>query len=99
MLRFAICVLLAITVMWSSLVSAQKPGTDNPVVANLNGVETTHRIKQAVPATKVLFLSVFNSYLEEGIAAGADGYLLKDCEPEDLLRELRRIAGPTRDDV
>ena len=30
------------------------------------------------------------------LAAGADGYLVKDCTPEELLADLKRIAGLMR---
>lgn len=60
---------------------------------NMDGVEATKRIKQAFPDIAVLFLSIFSTYLEDSIAAGADGYLLKDCEPEELISEIKRLAG------
>ena len=58
-----------------------------------NGVEATKRIKQSFPRIGVLFLSVFSDYLEDALAAGADGYLTKDCELSDLFAEIRRIAS------
>ena len=63
---------------------------------NMDGVEATKRIKQAFPDIAVLFLSVFSTYLEDSIAAGADGYLLKDCEPEELISEIKRLAAINR---
>ena len=58
----------------------------------LDGVEATRRIKRELPGIGVLLFSVFTDYMEEGIAAHADGYLLKDCEIEELVAELKRIA-------
>ncbi len=63
---------------------------------NMNGVDATKRIKQTLPEVGVLFLSVFADYLEASIDAGADGYLMKDCEPEEIFAELRRIAAISR---
>ena len=65
-------------------------------IPNMDGVEATKRIKQAFPGISVLFLSVFSSYLEDSIAAGANGFLLKDCEPEELISELKRVAPANR---
>ena len=60
---------------------------------NMDGVEATRRIKEASPAIGVLFFSVFTDHMERGIAAGADGCLIKDCEPQELYSEVRRIAA------
>jgi len=60
---------------------------------NMDGAEATRHIKQTLPAVGVLSLSVFADCLEASIAAGADGYLMKDCEPEQLFSELRRVAA------
>ena len=60
---------------------------------NMDGVEATRHIKLNLPSVRVLSLSVFTDCLEASIAAGAEGYLMKDCEPEELFSELRRIAA------
>ena len=59
---------------------------------NLDGVEATRQIKQTLRGVGVLLFSVFADYTEAGIAAGADGYLMKDCEVKELFAELKRIA-------
>ena len=64
---------------------------------NMDGVEATRQIKQTLPGVGVLVLSVFADYLEASIDAGAEGYLMKDCEPEELFSELRRIAAVAGD--
>ena len=63
---------------------------------NMDGVEATRHIKQNLPGVGVLSLSVFTDCLEASIAAGAEGYLMKDCEPEELFSELRRVAAMAR---
>ncbi len=63
---------------------------------NMDGVEATRHIKQTLPGVGILVLSVFADCLEASIAAGAEGYLMKDCEPEELLSELRRVAAMVR---
>ncbi len=60
---------------------------------NMDGIEATRHIKQTLPGVGVLSLSVFADYLEASIAAGAEGYMMKDCEPEQLFSELRRVAA------
>ncbi len=60
---------------------------------NMDGIEATGHIKQTLPGVGILLFSVFTDYLEAGIAAGVDGYLMKDCELEELFAELQRIAA------
>ena len=60
---------------------------------NMDGVEATIQIKQILPGVGILVLSVFADYLEASIDAGAEAYLMKDCEPEELFSALRRIAA------
>ena len=60
---------------------------------NMNGVEATRRIKQTTPGVGILIFRGFTDYTEAGMAAGADGYFMKDCEVEDLFAELARIAN------
>jgi len=62
----------------------------------MDGLEATRYIKQALPGIGVFVLSVFSGYLEELIAAGADGYLLEDYEPEELISGLIRLAASPR---
>jgi len=59
---------------------------------NMDGVEATGQIKQTIPGVGILLFSVFTDYQEAGIAAGVDGCLMKDCELEELIAELKRIA-------
>jgi DNA-binding NarL/FixJ family response regulator len=57
----------------------------------LNGLEATRQILKAVPATKVLILSAHSddAYVEQVIALGAAGYLLKQTSIEDLSKAIR----------
>ena len=63
---------------------------------NMDGVEATRVVKQSATAVGVLSFSVFADNLEEAIAAGADGFLPKDCDPERLLSQLRQIGAKTQ---
>lgn len=61
----------------------------------LDGVEATRRLLTADPAAKVVVLTSFSDQprVAEALAAGAVGYLLKDCEPRDLLAAVRAAAA------
>ena len=61
----------------------------------LNGIDTTRRIKAAVPETLVVVLTVFedSTTILQAICAGADGYLLKKTGPRELLAQLEVVAG------
>ena len=58
------------------------------------GFEIIPELKHAVDA-RVLMLTVSerDDDLLGALAAGADGYLLKDAEPEELLRAIRKAAA------
>lgn len=51
-----------------------------------NGIETTALVKQKYPQIKIIVLTVFDNdeNIFNAIQAGADGYLLKDTEPQAL---------------
>ena len=57
----------------------------------LNGVEATRQILKAVPATKVLILSAHSEeeYVEQVMARGAMGYLLKQTSAHTLAHAIR----------
>ena len=61
----------------------------------MDGIETLKKIKQRDPDARVIMLTVSDN--EEDVVAalraGADGYLLKDMEPEDTLVYLRQAAA------
>jgi DNA-binding NarL/FixJ family response regulator len=61
----------------------------------LDGVEATRAVLAARPATKVIMLTSFseNARILAALEAGAVGYLLKDTEPEDLVKALRDAAS------
>jgi len=63
----------------------------------MNGIETLKAIKDADLDSRVIMLTVSDHEedLVEALRAGADGYLLKDMEPEQLLASLR-AAGQGR---
>jgi DNA-binding NarL/FixJ family response regulator len=60
----------------------------------LDGIEATRRIVAADPAVQVLVLSSFSdrNRVHDALTAGAIGYLLKDCEPADVVAGIRAAA-------
>jgi DNA-binding NarL/FixJ family response regulator len=64
----------------------------------LNGVEATRQLLKAIPATRVLILSAYadDTYIEQVMAAGAAGYLLKQSSLTALAHAIRQVkAGKT----
>jgi two-component system response regulator NreC len=61
----------------------------------LNGIEATRRIAEAVPHSRVLALSMHKDsvYVREILRAGARGYLLKDAPAGDLVSAIRALAS------
>jgi DNA-binding NarL/FixJ family response regulator len=61
---------------------------------DMDGVEATRRILEEQPGTSVVVLTSFadQARVAEALAAGAVGYLLKDCEPRDVLAAVRSAA-------
>lgn len=59
----------------------------------LNGLEATRQILKAAPATKVLILSAHSddAYVEQVIAMGAAGYLIKQTSARALSRAIRQV--------
>ncbi len=65
------------------LMDAQMPEMD--------GVEATLRIKERFPNIKVLYLTVHTRYIEPALAAGADGYLMKDVGRVELVQAIKTV--------
>ncbi|RCX23455.1 LuxR family two component transcriptional regulator [Fontibacillus phaseoli] len=57
----------------------------------MNGLEAGRLIRKRWPERKVLILTTFNDdeYALEALKGGASGYLLKDAEPDALIRSIR----------
>ncbi|MDD5806584.1 MAG: response regulator transcription factor [Eggerthellales bacterium] len=61
----------------------------------MDGIQATRQICDPKSGchTRVLILTTFDAdeYVYDALSAGASGFLLKDCEPEDLERAIRVI--------
>lgn len=61
---------------------------------NLNGIEATRRIKEKYPEIKIVILTVHanEAYIFQALSAGAEGYLVKQTAPEDLVSAVEAAA-------
>lgn len=64
------------------------------VMAGVDGIEATRRVKAAAPETAVLVLSMSDAEasLLAAITAGASGYVLKGATQSELLHATRAVA-------
>jgi DNA-binding NarL/FixJ family response regulator len=61
----------------------------------LNGLDAVKKIKQEYPKIKILMLSTYGEehLIEKAKFYGANGYLLKNANKEELLQSIRLIAA------
>ncbi|NUS39636.1 MAG: response regulator transcription factor [Lysobacter sp.] len=59
----------------------------------LNGLEVVRRLREALPQTRVLVLTMHgeDEYVLQAVRAGASGYLVKDSAASELLSALRSL--------
>ncbi|TMW70304.1 response regulator [Alteribacter natronophilus] len=64
----------------------------------MSGVEVTAEVKRTFPDIRILVLTSFEDedHVIRAVQAGADGYCLKDTEPEELLRAIHQVAEGTK---
>ena len=57
----------------------------------MNGVEATAKIRQALPDCQIIMLTTFDDeeFIVQSLLAGACGYLMKDIPPRDLVGAIR----------
>ena len=60
----------------------------------MDGIETIHALRAAGVDTRIVIFSVSDDHADviEALREGADGYLLKDIEPEELIEQIRLAA-------
>lgn len=60
----------------------------------MNGVQATRWIRRHHPGVQVLVLTTYDAdeWVFDAVRAGANGYVLKDTPPEELLRAVRDAA-------
>jgi DNA-binding NarL/FixJ family response regulator len=62
---------------------------------NLDGVEATRRLVDANTSARILVLTTFDldEYVHAAIRAGANGFLLKDVQPAELIAAIHVVAA------
>jgi DNA-binding NarL/FixJ family response regulator len=60
----------------------------------MDGIDATREIVAGHPEARVLILTTFDvdDYVVDALRVGASGYLLKDVEPDQLVRAVREVA-------
>ncbi len=60
----------------------------------LNGLDATRRLLASEDPPRVIVLTTFDAdeYVVEALAAGADGFLLKDTPPPEVVDAIRKVA-------
>ncbi len=58
----------------------------------MDGVEAARRIKQRWPRTRVVLISMYADREDEALEAGADAFLVKGCQAEELVAAI--TGGP-----
>jgi DNA-binding NarL/FixJ family response regulator len=61
----------------------------------MNGIEATEAVKNKYPQIKIIMLTVFDNdeNIFKSIKAGADGYLLKEVNPEELHNAIKETLN------
>jgi DNA-binding NarL/FixJ family response regulator len=61
----------------------------------MNGIEATEVVKNKYPQIKIIMLTVFDNdeNIFKSIKAGADGYLLKEVNPEELHNAIKETLN------
>ncbi|MCA0989069.1 response regulator [Guptibacillus algicola] len=61
------------------------------IMPEMDGIEATKKVKQNLPTTKIIILTSFSDqeHVLPAIRAGAEGYQLKDIDPDELIFTIR----------
>ena len=68
------------------------------MMPHLNGLEVLRQVTKRVPRTRVIILSMHaeEAYVLEALKGGAQGYVLKDANADELLHALREVVAGRR---
>jgi len=61
----------------------------------LDGIDATRALKEGDPSPQVIVLTTFDAdeHVLQALAAGADGFLLKDTPPAEIVAAIRAVAA------
>ncbi len=73
-----------------ALIDVQMPGRD--------GLSVTAELRRVLPSCRVLICTTFSrpGYLSRAMTAGAAGFVVKDCPPNQLVNAIRRVHAGLR---
>ncbi|WP_449621820.1 response regulator [Robertmurraya sp. Marseille-Q9965] len=65
------------------------------VMPEMDGIEATKQIKKELPETKIMMLTSFSDQDQviPALEAGANGYQLKDIQPDELVKSIKKIVS------
>jgi DNA-binding NarL/FixJ family response regulator len=65
------------------------------LMPGMNGIEATSRLAAECPGTKVLVLSMYDDdeHVQQLLAAGAAGFVLKQATTDELVRAIREVVA------
>ncbi|MDG0818308.1 response regulator transcription factor [Staphylococcus equorum] len=65
------------------------------VMPEMNGIEITEMMKKSYPEVKILVLTSYvdDEHVISAIAKGADGYEMKDVEPDQLIKTIKKVLS------
>lgn len=68
------------------------------MMPGLNGLEAARQIRARAPHTRIVILSMYDDpgYVQQALAAGVLGYVLKDSVAEELVDAIRRAVSGER---
>jgi DNA-binding NarL/FixJ family response regulator len=61
------------------------------LMPEMDGLQATRLIKSRWPKIHVIVLTMYGEYLDDAVAAGADGFFIKGEPPERLQKQLMGI--------
>jgi DNA-binding NarL/FixJ family response regulator len=69
------------------LLDINMPGTD--------GIELASRLRARYPWLFIIMLTIHDgdAYIRRAMAAGANGYVIKDAEPQDIFNAIHKVAN------
>jgi DNA-binding NarL/FixJ family response regulator len=64
----------------------------------LNGIEAARKIRNALPRTRIIILSMHatSEHVFRALQAGADGYLVKESAGAEVVKAVRTVSGGGR---
>ncbi|MFQ3710135.1 response regulator transcription factor [Staphylococcus equorum] len=65
------------------------------VMPEMNGIEITEIMKKSYPEVKILVLTSYvdDEHVISAIDKGADGYEMKDVEPDQLIKTIKKVLS------